>query len=419
MPGERKATLWTRSFVLIIVINFLVFMNHIMVLTTFPIFLQDVLGQDESVAGIAALLFSIIAILLRPFVGWLLNNGRRKSVLMIGLTGMFLMPLGYMLSTALAGLGYSVLMAVALALVCRMLHGVSLAFSNTATATIASDSLTREHFAEGMGYFGMATALATSMAPALGLALKRISFALMFGVSSGFMLLSFVLFLVIRTKRPQLAAKQPLRLRGLIDADAVPASVICVAFLLTWGSIENFLSKYAADNGLPSGGIFFLITAVMLVVVRLTVGKVADRRGEGIFVYSCNAAMLIALVLLAVAPNRVCFLLSAVLAGYAFGGIEPALQSMAVHIAPPERRGSANSTFLCAYDLGMGCGAGIAGALIARLGYQSMFLLIALATVLSVLLYVFWGRRHPSSFVWQKKHAQDAQHGKGKHREQP
>ena len=92
MPGERKATLWTRSFVLIIVINFLVFMNHIMVLTTFPIFLQDVLGQDESVAGIAALLFSIIAILLRPFVGWLLNNGRRKSVLMIGLTWMFLMP---------------------------------------------------------------------------------------------------------------------------------------------------------------------------------------------------------------------------------------------------------------------------------------------------------------------------------------
>lgn len=405
--NRKKSALWTRDFVLIIAINFLVFMNHIMVLNTFPMFLQDVLGQDESVAGMAALLFSVVAIVLRPFVGWLLNNGRRKSVLSVGLVGMLLMPLGYMLSAGLAGLGYSMLMALALALVCRMLHGVSLAFSNTSTATIASDALSREHFAEGMGYFGMATALATSMAPALSLALKRVSFLLMFGVASGFMLLSLVLFLMMKTKHPQIPEKQPLRLRGLIDADAVPASAICLAFLLTWGALENFLSKYAAENGLPGGGVFFLITAVMLLVVRVTVGRLADRKGEGVFVYTCNAAMLAALVLLALAPNRVCFLLSAVLAGYAFGGIEPALQSMAVHIAPPERRGSANSTFLCAYDLGMGCGGGLAGVLIARLGYTRMFLLVALATVLSVLLYVLWGRRHPSSFVWQKRHAEN------------
>jgi MFS family permease len=149
--------------------------------------------------------------------------------------------------------------------------------------------------------------------------------------------------------------------------------------------------------------VFFLITAVMLVLVRLTIGKLADQKGEGIFVYSCNAAMLVAFLLLALCPNRVTFYLSAVLAGYAFGGIEPALQSMAVHIAPPERRGSANSTFLCAYDIGLGCGGGIAGVLISRMGYPAMFLLVSLATVISVVIYVLWGRKHPSSFSYQKK----------------
>lgn len=94
---------------------------------------------------------------------------------------------------------------------------------------------------------------------------------------------------------------------------------------------------------------------------------------------------------------------SAVLAGYAFGGIEPALQSMAVHIAPPERRGSANSTFLCAYDIGLGGGGGIAGALISALGFSSMFLILSLATVVSVLLYVLWGRKHRSSFTYAKR----------------
>ena len=87
------------------------------------------------------------------------------------------------------------------------------------------------------------------------------------------------------------------------------------------------------------------------------------------------------------------------LAGYAFGGIEPALQSMAVHIAPPERRGSANSTFLCAYDIGLGGGGGLAGLLISAAGYRDMFLILSLATVASVLLYVLWGRHHKSSFT--------------------
>jgi MFS family permease len=76
---------------------------------------------------------------------------------------------------------------------------------------------------------------------------------------------------------------------------------------------------------------------------------------------------------------------------------------MAVHIAPPERRGSANSTFLCAYDIGLGCGGGIAGVLISGMGYRAMFLLVSLATIFSVLIYLLWGRKHPSSFSYQKK----------------
>ena len=397
MSEQVKEKLWNRDFVLIIVINFLVFMNHIMVLNTFPLFLDDVLGMDESVAGIAAVAFSVIAVILRPFVGWLLNNGKRKSILIVGIVGMCLMPLGYLCSTVVAGLGYAISAAIALALICRMLQGASLAFSNTSTATIASDALPQSRFAEGMGYFGMATALATSMAPALSLALSGISWVLMFTVASAFMAVSFVLYLCMKTHARPVEHKQPFAFKGLIDRDAVPASVICLVFLLTWGALENFLSKFALENGLPSGGIFFLITAVMLVVVRLTVGKLADKKGEGLFVYTCNAAMLVAFLLLALVPNSVTYYIAAVLAGYAFGGIEPALQSMAVHIAPPERRGSANSTFLCAYDIGLGCGGGIAGVLISALSYRAMFLIVAAATVISFLIYVFWGRNHPSS----------------------
>lgn len=91
---NEKPRLWTRNFVLIIVINFLVFMNHIMLLSTFPFYIES-LGGSEALAGLAATLFSLVAVLCRPVVGWMLDNGKRRAILLIGLAGMSLMPLGY------------------------------------------------------------------------------------------------------------------------------------------------------------------------------------------------------------------------------------------------------------------------------------------------------------------------------------
>jgi MFS family permease len=156
--SEKNVKLWNKNFILIIVINFLVFINHLMILSTFP-FYVEYLGGTEAQAGLAAALFSIVAVLFRPLIGWMLDTGRRKIILVIGLCGMALMPLGYLF-----------LASFFMAFVCRMVHGASLAFSNTSTSTIATDIIPRQRFAEGMGMFGLATALATACAPALGLA---------------------------------------------------------------------------------------------------------------------------------------------------------------------------------------------------------------------------------------------------------
>ena len=136
----------------------------------------------------------------------------------------------------------------------------------------------------------------------------------------------------------------------------------------------------------------------MLLLVRVFLGRLVDEKGEAAFVYTGNIAMIVALVLLAVAPNDVTFHLAAVLAGYAFGGLEPALQSMAVHTAPDESRGSANSTFLCGYDIGYGLGGGVAGALITAVGYARMWAVVSLACVASIAVYYFWARHSSTSF---------------------
>jgi MFS family permease len=139
--------------------------------------------------------------------------------------------------------------------------------------------------------------------------------------------------------------------------------------------------------------------SAMLLLVRVTLGKLVDEKGEAFFVYSCNAAMLVAFLLLAFVPTTPTFIVSAILAGYAFGGLEPSLQSMAVHTADDASRGSANSTFLCGYDIGYGLGGGVAGSLITAAGYTMMWSVVSLACVVSVLIYFFWARHSDTSFT--------------------
>lgn len=384
--GKSAAKLWTRDLVLIILVNLCVFTNHIMSLSTFPFYIQS-LGGSEAIAGICAAAFAFVAVIIRPFVGWWLDNGVRKVALVVGLLLLGAAPLGYVFVPVLS-------MSIAF----RMLHGIGLSFSNSTTATVASDVICRPRFAEGIGYFGMATALASAIAPALGLSLMEgFGFGTLYAVAAGIAGLGLVLFAFVRTHKVNVPKKK-LDLRTIINRDSLPATATMLVFMLTFGALENFVAIFAAENSLPSGSIYFIVMSVMLLVVRVTLGKLVDQRGEAIFVYTCNAAMLVAFLLLALVPNTATYILSAVLAGYAFGGLEPSLQSMAVHTSTDETRGSANSTFLCGYDIGYGLGGGLAGSLITATGYSSMWMIVSLACVASVLIYVAWARHSDTSF---------------------
>lgn len=384
--GKPAAKLWTRDLVLIILVNLCVFTNHIMSLSTFPFFIQS-LGGSEAIAGICAAAFAFVAVIIRPFVGWWLDNGVRKVALVVGLLLLGAAPLGYVFVPVLS-------MSIAF----RMLHGIGLSFSNSTTATVASDVICRPRFAEGMGYFGMATALASAIAPALGLSLMEgFGFGTLYAVAAGIAGLGLLLFAFVRTRKVNVSKKK-LNLRTIINRDSLPVTATMLVFMLTFGALENFVAIFAAENSLPSGSIYFIVMSVMLLVVRITLGKLVDQRGEAIFVYTCNAAMLVAFLLLAFVPNTATYILSAVFAGYAFGGLEPSLQSMAVHTSTGETRGSANSTFLCGYDIGYGLGGGLAGSLITAMGYSSMWMIVSLACVVSALIYVVWARHSDTSF---------------------
>lgn len=384
-PNNEQNKLWTGSFVKICLVNFFIFVNFHALLPTFPFFVTH-LGGDAVVIGLATALFSIASIVSRPFIGWLVDTKGRCTILVLGLIGMALIPMGYFVSAG-----------IAMAVLLRTLHGAFHAASSNASSTWVADIIPHKCMGEGLGMYGLSMAISTAVAPALGLAVMNMwGFRPLFAVTALSALIALLIGISIKNRSYQLST-QPLKFGELFERLSLPASVTQFFFMMAYGVIEVYVAIYATTHHLPSGGIYFVCIAVATVLTRVLLGRAVDKYGEGILVYTGNAAILAGILLLVFAHNVPCYILSALLLGYSFGAIQPSLQTMAMHAVKPERRGAASSTFFVAFDFGIALGGFLAGVLVKWFDYDWMFLIISLTCVLSAAYYYAFGRNHASS----------------------
>lgn len=382
----NQPKLWTDSFLKICLVNFFIFVNFHALLPTFPFFVTW-LGGDAVAIGLATALFSIASIVSRPFIGWLVDTRGRRTVLVIGLIGMALIPMGYFVSAG-----------IAMAVLLRTVHGAFHAASSNASSTWVTDIIPHSRMGEGLGMYGLSMAISTAVAPALGLTVMNVwGFRPLFAVTTLAAVIALIIGVSIKNRNYKLST-QPLKLGELFESMSLPASITQFFFMVAYGVIEVYVAIYAASHNLPSGGIYFICIAIATVLTRLLLGRAIDRYGEARLVYSGNAAIIIGILLLVFAHNAPCYILSALLLGYSFGAVQPSLQTMAMHAVAPERRGAANSTFFVAFDLGIALGGFLAGVLIKHFGYDIMFIAIAFSSVLSIGYYYVFGRNHVSSF---------------------
>ncbi len=83
------------------------------------------------------------------------------------------------------------------------------------------------------------------------------------------------------------------------------------------------------------------------------------------------------------------FYLSAILVGLGNGRMYPAFLNMFVAMARHDQRGTANSSILTSWDIGMGIGILAGGVLVEYTGYASAFWFTAASQIAGLLLVVF------------------------------
>ncbi|MBR2784070.1 MAG: MFS transporter [Firmicutes bacterium] len=382
-----KEKLATKNFILICITNFLIFLYPYLLITTFPFYVRS-LGGSELTVGLLASLFSGACMFARPAAGYISDHYSRRLPLLIGLTVLIGVTLGYALWPLLSVI-----------VVLRLVHGLVNGLVSTSITTVACDDIPASRFAEGMGFFGMMTAVPIAAAPAVGFWLMNAyGFRPMFLICAALAAVTLACALRLRYRRLTPRPRERLSLSALFEKNALPASLIIFLAFLPFTAVSSFVALYAESRGLGSAGPFFTGWAVASVGVRFIFGPYSDRHGENLAIILGNCCFAGGLLLMVFAGRPWVFALAGLVYGGGFGVIGPAAQTMSMRAVAPERRGAASCTYLFMIDLSGVASGALSGALVTAWGYRPMFLLMTLFTAASVALYRRWGRFTPSAF---------------------
>ncbi|USG65816.1 MFS transporter [Brevibacillus ruminantium] len=387
-------SLWTKNFILLAVANFLLFVAFQMLIPTLPLYVTQ-RGGDQVAVGLVISIFTVSALLIRPFAGKALDSIGRKPVLLGGLLIFFLSVSGYYWMAT-----------VALVLMVRFVHGIGWGITTTAFGTIASDLIPARRRGEGMGYFGMFSNLAMALGPMFGLWLVDFKgYGWMFAISAFLTVAALFMTRLVSIKEPdhvsgkanQQATPSPsgaaTLASDLVEKKALFPALLALFFGITYGGIVSFITLFGQEVGIGQVGLFFLFNAVSLMLIRPFAGQLFDRKGH-VWVLIPGALLAGAgLLVLSSITSAVGLAVAAVLFGAGFGAVQPSLQAWTINRVPPHRRGAANGTFFSAFDLGIGSGAMLLGALAKVTGFAAMYRYSALFVALFLLSYVVYLKR--------------------------
>ena len=385
VSSNEKPALWTRNFITCSAANFLLFFSFYQLLPILPLFIIDKFQTDNATAGIIISLYTIGALACRPFAGFLVDTLSRK-------------PLYFwtFFAFTLCFVGYKTVGLLPILAVVRFAHGLFFGISTTASNTVAIDALPASRRGEGIGYFGISVNLAFATGPMTGMFLyEAFGDSIVFAISIILCIIGLVLVQTLRVPRKEKKAHAPLSLDRFFLTRAVPqfANFIFVGF--AYGPVTNYIALYANELGIGGSGWFYALIAAGLIINRITTGRLIDR---GYLIHLVGAGMtlnIIAYVMLAFCHGAITFFISAFLIGTSLGLIFPGYQTMCVNLARHDQRGTANSTYLSGWDIGIGIGILVGGAMANHFGmHQQVFFACAIALVIADVMYLAYTAKH-------------------------
>ena len=372
-PREQ---LWSTTFVLVVVSTLCCFMVGQGLNSSTSVYVA-LYGGTAAYAGVLAAVFSGAAAVVRLLSGPLIDGRGRRIVMLVGFAVLIVGTVGPLFTHDVAPF-----------VVFRILQGAGFSAVTTASATAAADALPASRMGEGIGYYGLGQAIAMSIGPAFALALVSMDPAenLFIGATAAAALGLALIFFCRYEKHPETlpeeavyrrereekrtrsegAKSEGARREGFIsrifEKRALPGTLPTLVIAPAFGFVIFFVGLYGTSLGVGNAGLFYTLSAVSMIIVRLKSGAFMDRFAPIKILPVALAFGVVAFAILIAcgtvldsSPARdAVFYLAGIVYGPCIGIVNPLNQAVAVKNTPPERWGAANALFQLAIDVGIG-----------------------------------------------------------------
>ena len=341
--------LWNGNYCRVWTANFLLYFSFMLLTPLFPLYLSETFDADKQMIGIVLSGYTITALIIRPFSGYLIDRFPRRIVLLTSFFLVFLLFWGYPLSAGL--LMFTIV---------RTLHGAPFGAATISNSTVAIDVLPSSRRAEGIGYYGLSNNVATAISPTVALAVYGAtgSYNLLFLLAIAVSGLAFYCNYTLKLQPKPITRKPPLSFDRFLLLNAWRQGLCMACFSFSYGVISTYIAVYGKEElGITGGtGLFFMLLSIGLILSRLT-GSQTLRQGK--IVQNASIGILISVVgylLFAALHNSFGYYGAAFIIGLGNGHMFPAFQTMFLNLASNDQRGTANSTLYVSWDTGVGIG---------------------------------------------------------------
>jgi len=386
--------LWNRNYCKVMAANFSLFFAFYVLTPLLPLYLSEHFGAPKDVIGLVLSGYTITALLFRPFSGYFVDSFPRKQVLMVCFGAFAIFFAGYLAASTLL-----------LFTIVRTLHGGPFGALTVANSTVAIDVLPSSRRTEGIGYYGLSNNLAMAIAPTIGIFIYKYtqSFEVLFWIALIVAVMGWLVDASVKLpERAMQRNKQKLSLDRFFLLRGWLLGANMIAFGFCFGVLSNYLAIYGKEVlGITGGtGTYFMLCSIGLMLSRLQGGKALR---EGRLTHNASEGMVISLVgytLFILVPTlsglfavhyaplaAIGYYGSALLIGLGNGHMWPAFQNMTISVARNNQRGTANSTILISWDVGMGLGILLGGIIAEHLGYHAAFWVVAVVNAVGVALF--------------------------------
>lgn len=384
---EKQEKLWNSNYLKVWIANFMIFFSFMLLTPLLPLYLKETFDANKQMIGIVLSGYTLFALLIRPFSGFFVDSFPRKKVLLI-CYGLFCVFFG----------GYLAAGSLLLFAIVRTLHGAPFGATTVANSTVAIDVLHPTRRAEGIGYYGLSNNIASAIAPALAIYILHLtnSYELLFWLS----LITSAIGLAINSTlklndrelikdKPKISLDRFFLLKGWSEA----LTMVCFAF--SYGVLATYVAIYGKEELNISGGsaFFFMLLSIGLILSRL-VGSRTLRQGK--ITQNASLGLLISLCgyfLFAAFHNKFGYYGAALVIGLGNGHMWPAYQTMFINLAPHTQRGTANSSVLISWDVGVGLGILVGGVLAENVSYHSAFWAAWIVNLIGVIAFFAYVRQ--------------------------